>query len=614
VSDDGSGEAVSQPADLLALLASTAPLSGVPIDLLVQLLAECEHTFVSTGDVVVRADEVPDRAFIVVSGRLRVFSAADDGRPIAELGPGQLFGEMALLSPGGRRATVVAARDSELLCLDREQFSRVFSHPDALMALVRLLVERATTRVASSDVVPPRTITVVGVASPRGEAAFVEALIAALSREGPTTKLDVATIETMLGPGAADVDLNAAGELLAVLDRVERANRFVVYHTDPGHPAWTDRCLRHADRVLLVVDADSSHIREPAPSLHHCCPCAVVVLHDRSDRPPRATAATLDALPPGRHYHVRRGDDADVRRVARQLSGGAVGLVLGGGGARGFAHLGVVRAFETAGVPIDAVGGTSVGALMGALVAWGLDHPTRVDRAHRFVAGRLTIPTLPILAATSARRVTQRLQHPDYAGDRDIADCWLPFFCVSTNLSTARPFVHRRGPAWQALRASISLPGLMPPVCTEDGELLVDGGLVDDLPVDVMAPLLDGGRVVAVDLGISSDFRVQQRFDPNFSGWRVLARRLNPWGPRFDAPNLLTTLLRAKEVASHESLELKRSAHAVTLLVRPPVEGFGGFDFRNVDVLTERSYRYTLDLLDRDPVAAELMPPTSVGR
>jgi NTE family protein/lysophospholipid hydrolase len=605
---------VSRSTDLLALLASTAPLSGLPTDVLVQLLTECEHTFVSTGDVVVRADDVPDRAFIVVSGRLRVFSAAaDDGRPIAELGRGQLFGEMALLSPGGRRATVVAARDSELLCLDREQFSRVFSHPDALMALVRVLVERATTR-ASSDVVPPRTITVVGVASPRGEAAFVEALTAALSSHGSTTRLDVATIETMLAPGAADVGLDAAGELLALLDRIERANRFVVYHTDPGHPAWTDRCLRHADRVLLVVDANWSHAGQPAPSLLDCGACAIIVLHDRSGRPPRATAPMLDALPPGRHYHVRRGDDADVRRVGRQLSGAAVGLVLGGGGARGFAHLGVVRAFETAGVPIDAVGGTSVGALMGALVAWGLDHPTRVDRAHRFVAGRLTIPTLPIMAATSARRITQRLRHPDYAGDRDIAECWLPFFCVSTNLSTARPFVHRRGPAWQALRASISLPGMMPPVCTEDGELLVDGGLVDDLPVDVMAPLLDGGRVVAVDLGISSDFRVQQLFDPNFSGWRVLARRLNPWGPRFDAPNLLTTLLRAKEVASYESLELKRSAHTVTLLVRPPVEGFGGFDFRDVDVLTDRSYRYTLDLLDRDPVAAELISPTAVGR
>src|SRR5215211_6137020 len=124
---------------------------------------------------------------------------------------------------------------------------------------------------------------------------------------------------------------------------------------------------------------------------------------------------------------------------------------------------------------------------------------------------------------------------------------------VSTNLSTARPFVHRRGPAWRALRATISLPGMMPPVCTDEGELLVDGGLVDDLPVDVMAPMVDGGRIVAVDLGISTDFRVRQRFDPSLSGWRVLARRLNPRGPRFDAPNLLTTLLRAKEVASSES-------------------------------------------------------------
>jgi lysophospholipid hydrolase len=105
-----------------------------------------------------------------------------------------------------------------------------------------------------------------------------------------------------------------------------------------------------------------------------------------------------------------------------------------------------------------------------------------------------------------------------------------------------------------------------------------------------------------VDLGISSDFRVGQRFDPSVSGWRVLAQRLNPFGPRFDAPSLLTTLLRAKEVASSESLEIKRNAHEVALLLRPPVAGFGGFDFRDVDVLTERSYRYTLDVLAHDPI------------
>jgi predicted acylesterase/phospholipase RssA len=591
------------------------PLSAVPAAVLAEVVAGCDRSFVSSGQVVLRADDLPDRAFVVLSGRLRVYAAAPTGlHQIAELGPGQLFGEMALLAPGGRRATVVAGRDSELLCIGSDQFHRLFSHPDASMALVRMLVERATARVASNDFVPPNTITVVGVGSPRGERETIDALTGALGVHGPATKVDVASVESMLGPGAADVDLSAAGELLTLLDRIERAHRFVVYQTDPAHPEWTERSLRHADRVLLLVDAARGVADGVVPTLPVGCRSDVVVLHEEWEWPFRRTPALLDALPPGRHFHVRRHRDADVRRLARQLAGAAVGLVLGGGGARGFAHLGVVRALETAGVPIDAVGGTSVGALMGALVAWGLDHPTRVERAHHFVAGRLTLPTLPIMAATSARRVTDRLKQPDYAGNRDLADAWLPFFCVSTNLSTARPHVHRRGPAWQALRATISLPGMMPPVCTDEGELLVDGGLVDDLPVDVMAPMLDGGRIVAVDLGISSDFRVQQRFDPSLSGWRILARRLNPWGPRFDAPNLLTTLLRAKEVASSESLELKRTRHDVALVVRPPVAGFGGFDFRAVDTLTERSYRYTLDLLDRDPGAAGLMDQTSAGR
>jgi predicted acylesterase/phospholipase RssA len=502
---------------------------------------------------------------------------------------------------------VVAGRDSELLCLGADQFRRLVAHPEAMMALVRVLVERATARGASAESVPPRTIMIVGIAPVLDHAKTVADLARALAAHGATATIDVARIEATLGEGAADATVETAGELLALLDHIERSHRFVVYVTDPGHPAWNERCGRHADRVLMLVDSRQRPCRSELPALPDGCRCDIVVLHSTSASSARGTAGVLDELPPGRHFHIRRGDDADLHRIARQLAGSAVGLVLGGGGARGFAHLGVMHALETAGVPIDAVGGTSAGALMAALIAWGLDHPARVEMAHRFVAGRLTMPTLPILAATSARLVTNRLKQRDFAGDRDIADSWIPFFCVSSNLSTARPFVHSRGPAWQALRASISLPGMMPPVCTDDGELLVDGGLVDDLPVDVMVPLVDGGRVIAVDLGISSDFRVQQRFDPSLSGWRVLARRLNPFGPRFDAPNLLTTLLRAKEVASSESLELKRNRHEVTLLVRPPVDGFGGFDFRHVDVLVERSYRYTLELLARGPAVDELV-------
>jgi predicted acylesterase/phospholipase RssA/CRP-like cAMP-binding protein len=593
--------------DLVELLANTTPFNALPAAVLAEIAAVCEQRFVSGGEVVLREDDAPDYAFVVVSGRLRIYAATPSGPiQVAELGPGQLFGEMALLSPGGRRATVVAGRDSELLCLGTTQFQRLVSHPDALLALVRLLVQRATSRVTPAAFAPPKTIAVVSVGPRRGHAEAVDALVLALAAHGPTTRVDAATVETSLGRNATEVALDRAGDLLALLDRTERAHRFVVYQTDATHAVWRDRCLRHSDRVLLLVDGGPDALDVTPPDLATRSRCDLVVLHDNWERFPSGTAGLLDRLPSSRHYHVRRGCDGDHRRLARQLAGVAVGLVLGGGGARGFAHLGVIQALEEAGVPIDAVGGTSVGALMGALAAWGFDHPTRMERAQRFVAGRLTMPTLPIVAATSARRVTERLRQDDYAGDRDMADSWLPFFCMSTNLSTARPFTHLRGPAWQALRASISLPGMMPPVCTDEGELLVDGSLVDDLPLDVMAPLIDGGRIIAVDLGISSDFRVRQRFDPSLSGWRVLARRLNPFGPRFDAPTLLTTLVRAKEVASSESLELKRNAHEVALLVRPPVDGFGGFDFRNVDILTERSYRYTRDLLAHEPLVSEL--------
>jgi predicted acylesterase/phospholipase RssA/CRP-like cAMP-binding protein len=596
---------VSSPDALAEVLANAAPFRALPRDVMVEFATQCTTRFVQGGDIVVREEDEPDQAFVVVSGRVRVLVTGAQGPfQIAELGPGELFGEMALLAPGGRRATVVAARDTELLCLGAEQFRSLVGHPDAFLAVARLLVERATSRLAPVST-PPRAIAVGAVGHPRAHDEVVASLASALAAHGPTITVGASEVEAHLGRDAAEVGVEAAGELLAFLDRIERAHRFVVYRMDPAHPRWSERCLRQADRIVLAADASD---RTPlvAMALPPGTRCDVLILHDAWERTPALTPELVDALPVDRHFHVRRHDDGDAQRVARQVAGEAVGVVLGGGGARGFAHLGVIHALETAGVPVDAVGGTSVGALMGALVAWGFDHPTRVERAKRFVAGRLTLPTLPILSATSARRLTERLRRDELAGTRDLFDAWLPFFCVSTNLSTARPFVHRRGPAWQALRASISLPGMMPPVCTEQGELLVDGGLVDDLPVDVMTPLLDGGRLVAVDLGISSDFRVTQRFDPSLSGWRVLARRLKPFGPRFDAPNLLTTLLRAKEVASSESLDLKRTAHEVTLLVRPPVSGFGGFDFRDVDTLMERSYRHTLEQLAEDPAADEL--------
>ena len=185
------------------------------------------------------------------------------------------------------------------------------------------------------------------------------------------------------------------------------------------------------------------------------------------------------------HHHLRAGRPGDVARLARMITGTGCGLVLGGGGARGLAHLGVIRALEEAGVPIDVVGGTSMGAIMAGLCALGLDDAERVRRVTNIARNgrRLVTPTLPLIALSAGRHLDRILA--DNLGAAPIEDLPLRFYCVSANLTRAEEVVHERGPLWPAVRASLALPGIYPPVYAA-GELLIDGGALDNVPVDVM--------------------------------------------------------------------------------------------------------------------------------
>jgi NTE family protein len=144
-------------------------------------------------------------------------------------------------------------------------------------------------------------------------------------------------------------------------------------------------------------------------------------------------------------HHLRGGHPEDAARLARMVTGTACGVVLGGGGPRGFAHLGALRALEEAGVPIDVIGGTSIGAVMGALYAQGLSDEQRVERAVTAFtkSGRLIGPTLPLVAMSSGGRVDRLLAQ--HLGSAHIEDLPRRFFCVSANLTRAEEVVHERG-------------------------------------------------------------------------------------------------------------------------------------------------------------------------
>src|SRR5690606_12446049 len=157
-----------------------------------------------------------------------------------------------------------------------------------------------------------------------------------------------------------------------------------------------------------------------------------------------------------------------------------------GGGARGYAHLGVLRALEARGVPVDVVGGTSMGALLGAGIALDRDSAELTERALTIAAKRSPLIdfTLPFAAAATGGKVTRLLQRE--CGDARIEDLWRPYFCMATNLTRAESQVIDRGFAWEAVRASIAIPGLFPPFLRDGSDVLVDGGVMNGLPADVM--------------------------------------------------------------------------------------------------------------------------------
>jgi NTE family protein/lysophospholipid hydrolase len=353
--------------------------------------------------------------------------------------------------------------------------------------------------------------------------------------------------------------------------------------------------MQQADRVLIVGQAAAdpqpgvlettllSPGNAPMPVRH-----LLVLIHPDGSQPPTGTHRWLAPRRVTRHYHLRWDSDADVTRLARALAGRAVGLVLSGGGARAYAHMGVMRALQEAEIPIDLMGGTSIGALIAAEYALGWDDQTMRQQTRALLTSSVDY-TVPIVALAAGRRPAQKLQGA--FGNTQIEDLWIPYFCVSSNLTRAEMMIHRTGPLWQGIRASANLPGLFPPVAHQ-GDWLVDGAVLNNVPVDVMHSWCEGGTVLAVDVSPPVDLVTSLADGELLSEWRVLWQKLNPFTAKRQTPSILALLQRAAELSSrHRQQTLIRQGLA-TLYLTPPVAGFELLDFAAGDTIAALGYHY----------------------
>jgi len=518
-----------------------------------ELRSELQQVILRGGEVLFEEGDPADALYMLVSGALGVSVQGSHGeqRRVARIFPPEAIGEMALVSPSVRSATITALRDSVLLKLTREAYGRLVVRCPALMAyLSKLLADRLRTTTRSAPVaLTPLAFAVVPVTQGVSALGFAHALLQEMRRSGVRADL----LDAM--PSHADESW---------LYRFEAGRERVIYAASEPVGPWTERCIRHADHVMFVAKpgeplvAEAEALTRIASSWHRH---DLVLLQEAGASRPAPAHPSLCRLPVDQRLQVRDRNQADLQRVMRTAGGRAIGLVLAGGGARGFAHLGAIQALHEYGIPIDLVGGTSIGAVMAATCALQIGiEEARARIQEAFVTNPpLNDYTLPLVALVRGRKVDMRLMQ--HFGDRDIEDLWLPFFCVSSNLTTGTTHVHRRGSLWRALRASLAIPGLLPPVIEPEG-VLVDGAMMNNLPADVMADL-QRGPVLGID--VARDVTFTSPGDEEKKA--PLLRRL--LGLSADAPDIVSLLYRAATISS-DAQTLKARAHAA-LVIHPPL-------------------------------------------
>nr|CRX79253.1 hypothetical protein ls5931a1_00061 [Leucosporidium scottii] len=479
--------------------------------------------------------------------------------------------------------------------------------------------------------------------------AFASKLHGALEAIGaPTSYLNQATVMQVLGRHA--FSRMGTLKLAGWLAETEQKYRIVLYVADTAVSApWTQTCIRQADCILLVADGGSDpglgEYEKLLVGMKTTARKELILLHSERNVPPGTTRPWLKNRPwIHAHHHVEMlgatpevnrstyDDPApvvalrkiakrvelqigkykksmphpvpqrppavnDFARLARRLCGKSIGIILGGGGARGIAHIGVLRALSEQGIPIDMVGGTSIGAFVGGLYAREGDLVSTYGRAKRF-SGRmstlwriLTDLTYPVVAYTTGHEFNRGIYKSFY--DVHIEDMWLPYFCNTTNITHSRMDIHTTGYAWRYIRASMSLAGLLPPLCDE-GNMLVDGGYVDNLPVSVMLSM-GAASVFAVDVG-SVDDTSPRSYGESVSGWWLLIQRWNPFSAPSNIPNITEIQSRLTYVSSVKTLEEAKATPGV-LYMRMPVTEFGTMEFKRFPELLDIGFDHAQKLI-----------------
>jgi len=559
------------------------------------------------GEVLFEKGEESNHMYILISGRLHATVDVEGTNVIVgEIGIGETVGEMALITEDPRSARVLAIRDSVLLDITKANFEElVKTYPEALWNITKLVIQRLNKSINS----PKHSVAYDNFAfinlSDQHDIImqFISDIIPGIRGLGTVYFMNENTVAGHFDTDASQMDFSRSNhQLTAWITEMEKKHDYLIMAGSDHYEAWTRRCLRQADKVILVGTPDDLKTLKPiekdlliGDNRLTNAEQELLIIHPKGTNP-KNTKALLEIRNVERHFHLESGNKEHLSRFLRVISDNANGLVLSGGGAKGHAHVGIYRALEENQIPIDYVGGTSIGSIMAGFIAMGYDAQKMHEESRDVFMSNPTPSTeyrwIPIFCLISGEKLQGLLEY--YFGDVQIEDLWLPFYCISSNLTNAKMQLHESGSLSKAIRASISLPGIFPPAI-QDQSLLVDGAIFNNFPIDVMVNK-SVGNIIAVSLDSDTEEKVTFTEFPNRAKylWHKIIGKKDASTQQI--PNMMHMLVQSTLVNSDALARTWRPS--IDLFFNPDVSKFGLMDWKSFDKIAAEGYDHGRAILE----------------
>lgn len=522
-------------------------------DLLNQILNIGKIKQYQTGEPLFKQGDHEKSLYIVLSGRFRVIAEMSDDEQelLGDVSEGEPIGEFALFTNEPRSASVYALRPSHALMLSEENYYQIIAlQPSFAPHLTAILINRLRRNNLQKHLESkPKNIAVLNLQAENDLSPWTNLIETRFLETG--VSFEVFTQETW-----------EATDQNSFFDKLDESNSLKFLVCSEANLVWSNQCLIYADLVIIASDFNGSSELYPIEKQlklydQHVLNKKVYLLlaHPENANFPSHTIRWLKPRQIDLHIHFRKNNRDDAARFCRIITNQAIGLVLGGGGAKGYAHFGAIHALRDAGVPIDFLGGTSAGALMGSIMTYSdFNFEQIYSHAEDSVNKKLTSNdyTIPFLSFLSGKKIVHFLKN--LFKSHCLEDFWVSTYTISANLTTSALAVHKLGLAWKKILASVSIPGILPPVIIDE-ELHVDGGVMDNLPIQSMYSY-PVGHIIAIALSSKSTHKLGLQDLPKTSSflWDRVSNRKN-----YNLPGIGTIIADSMTINSVHRQEQNKS-------------------------------------------------------